>query len=97
MPIVECLHCQAQLDAPAEYRGRMVKCSICGKLFVLRFTAHDEPMISVKASHRQSESAPELKSTVSFNLADSAKPAPSVDPKASRPEKTRRKKPHREN
>jgi hypothetical protein len=96
MPIVECQHCQAQLDAPTEYRGRMVKCSICGKPFVLRFTDHDAPTLSVKVSRREAESAPELKSTVSFNLSDSAKPAPPVEPKAPPPERARRKKPHRE-
>jgi hypothetical protein len=70
MPTVECLHCQAELDAPAEYKGRLVKCSLCGKSFVLRFTDHDATVI-VKVRSRQSEPAPELKSTVSFRLPDS--------------------------
>jgi len=106
MPTVECLYCEAKLDAPAEYKGRLVKCSMCGKSFVLRFTGHDMPFVAVRFSRRQSEPAPELKSTVSFRLPDTsdsgsaAKPtvrAPErVDPQAPVPEKPRRKKPHRE-
>jgi len=93
MPIVECLHCQAQLEAPAEYRGRLVKCSMCGKSFVLRFTGHDLPAIARKAACGQSKKTPELKSTVEFRLLDNPAPAP-AEPKAA-PEMQRKKKPHR--
>jgi hypothetical protein len=48
--------------------GRWVKCSMCGKSFVLRFTGHDLPFVAVRFSRRQSKPAPELKSTVSFRL-----------------------------
>ena len=106
MPTVECLYCEARLDAPAEYKGRLVKCSVCGKSFVLRFTGHDMPFIAVKVSRRQSQPTPELKSTVSFRLPDTSdsgsapKPTARVperaDPEAPVPEKARRKKPHRE-
>jgi hypothetical protein len=37
MPTVKCPHCAAKLNAPAEYNGRKVKCTNCGKAFVLRF------------------------------------------------------------
>jgi len=36
MTTVKCPHCAANLSAPAEYRGRKVKCTSCGKPFVLR-------------------------------------------------------------
>ena len=106
MPTVECLYCEARLDAPAEYKCRLVKCSMCGKSFVLRFTGHDLPFIAVRFSRRESQPTPELKSTVSFRLPDSsdsvpaAEPTPraaeQADPEAPVPEKPRRKKPHRE-
>jgi len=103
MPTVACLHCEAQLDAPAELRGRLVKCSMCGKSFILRFTGRDVPIIA-KVARRQSEPPPELKSTVSFRLPDSSDsvsaaetgaPEP-ADPEAQVPDKPKRKKPHRE-
>jgi hypothetical protein len=106
MPTVECLYCETKLDAPAEYKGRLVKCSMCGKSFVLRFTGHDLPFIAVRFSRRESQPTPELKSTVSFRLPNSsdsgaaAKPTASAperaDSEAPAPEKARRKKPHRE-
>ncbi len=37
MPTVKCPHCAVKLNAPAEYNGRKVKCTNCGKAFVLRF------------------------------------------------------------
>ena len=36
MPTVKCPHCAASLNAPTEYKGRKVKCTSCGKSFVLR-------------------------------------------------------------
>jgi hypothetical protein len=87
------VHCQAKLDPPAEYKGRFVKCSMCGKSFVLRFTAHDMPFVAVRFTGRESEPAPELKSTVSFRLPDSPPAEPTVraperaDPEAPVPEK----------
>jgi hypothetical protein len=92
MPTVECSHCQAQLDAPPEYRGRLVKCSICGESFVLRFTGHDLPPAIVKVATRPSEPPPELKSTVGFRLPDSPTPVPKAPkkPKARRPNNPRR-------
>ena len=41
MPTVECPHCAARLNAPAEFRGRKVKCKNCGKSFVLRFASRN--------------------------------------------------------
>jgi hypothetical protein len=75
MPTVECLHCQTPLDAPSEYRGRLVKCSLCGKSFVLRFTSHDIPAVKARAAGRRSEPPVELKSTVAFRLPDTPAPA----------------------
>jgi hypothetical protein len=83
MPTVECLHCQAPLDAPAEYRGRLVKCSICGKSFVLRFTSHDSPVVKSRSAGRRSEPPVELKSTVAFRLPDT--PAPHPVPPSDKP------------
>ncbi|HXY34453.1 MAG TPA: hypothetical protein VEI07_09515 [Planctomycetaceae bacterium] len=37
MTTVRCPHCAANLNAPPEYEGRKVKCTNCGKSFVLRF------------------------------------------------------------
>ena len=90
MPTVECLHCQAQLDAPSKFRGRLVKCSMCGKSFVLRFTGHDLPPAIVKVATRRSEPPPELKSTVAFRLPDSPTPVPKAQEQA----KVRKKKSH---
>ena len=90
MPTVECLHCQAQLDAPPEYRERLVKCSMCGKSFVLRFTGHDIPAAKVLAARRRPEAPVELKSTVAFRLPDSPTPVP----KAPEQPKVRKKKSH---
>jgi hypothetical protein len=39
VPTVECPHCFVRLNAPAEYKGRKVKCKNCGKQFVLRFAS----------------------------------------------------------
>lgn len=39
LPTVECPHCAARLNAPAEFKDRKVKCKNCGKSFVLRFTS----------------------------------------------------------
>jgi hypothetical protein len=39
MPTVKCPHCAAGLNAPPEYKGRKVKCTGCGKSFVLRFSS----------------------------------------------------------
>jgi hypothetical protein len=94
VPAVACPHCEAKLDAPDEYRGRTVKCGQCGKSFVLRFTGHSIPVIAMKRSGRPSEPAPELKSTVSFQLPDRPTPAPEEKPASS--EKSRKKKPPRE-
>jgi hypothetical protein len=58
MPKVECPKCSAELNAPAEYKGRTVKCKECGKSFVLRFTGRSRP------SHSDN------KSTVTFRLSD---------------------------
>jgi hypothetical protein len=106
MPTVECLYCEAKLDAPVEYKGRLVKCSVCGKSFVLRFTGHDLPFVAVKVSRRPSEPTPELRSTVSFRLPDTSDSGSAPKPTARAPEradleapvpqKPRRKKPHRE-
>ena len=96
MPTVGCLHCEAKLDAPAEYKGRLVKCSVCGKSFVLRFTGHDLPFVAVRFSRRQSEPTPELKSTVSFRLPDSPDSTSAAESTARSSEKPRRNKPHRE-
>jgi hypothetical protein len=37
MPTVQCPRCTASLNAPAEYKGRKVKCTNCRHAFVLRF------------------------------------------------------------
>jgi hypothetical protein len=36
MPTVKCPHCAANLNAPTQYGGRKVRCTSCGKSFVLR-------------------------------------------------------------
>jgi hypothetical protein len=87
MPTVECLHCQAKLDAPPEYRDRLVKCSMCGKSFVLRFTGHDLPPAIVKVATRRSEPPPELTSTVAFQLPDSPTPVPKAPEQSKVPKK----------
>jgi hypothetical protein len=73
MPTIECPNCFAKLDAPAEYKGRAVKCKECGKSFVLRFTGRNKPS-ALKFSDRAG--SPD-KSTVSFQLDDGAEPAAS--------------------
>jgi len=83
MPIVECPYCEARLEAPAENKGRLVKCSKCGKSFVLRFTDHDATVI-VKVRSRQSEPAPELETTVVFRPPDSSKSATAAEPTCTR-------------
>jgi hypothetical protein len=72
MPTIECPNCFAKLDAPAEYKGRTVKCKDCGKSFVLRFTGRHKPS-ALKFSDRAG--SPD-NSTVSFQLDDGAQPAP---------------------
>jgi hypothetical protein len=94
LPVVDCPNCEAKLDAPAEYRGRTVKCCQCGKSFVLRFTGHSIPLIAAKKTGRKSEPPLELKSTVSFRLPDNPTPPPEEQPAPD--EKSRRKKPHRD-
>jgi hypothetical protein len=37
MPTVKCPNCAANLNAPTQYKGRKVKCTSCGRSFVLRF------------------------------------------------------------
>ena len=63
MPKVECPKCSAELTAPADYKGRTVKCKACGKSFVLRFTGRSRPANS------------DNKSTVAFRLGDTAESA----------------------
>jgi hypothetical protein len=71
MPTIECPNCFAKLDAPAEYKGRAVKCKECGKSFVLRFTGRNKPS-ALKLS--DTAGSPD-KSTVSFQLEDDSEPA----------------------
>ena len=92
MPTFECPYCEAKLNAPAEYKGRRVKCSKCGKSFVLRFTDRDATVI-VKVRSRQSEPAPELKTTVVFRPPDSSKSASAAEPTAHAPERGEPKAP----
>ncbi len=66
MPTIVCPNCLAKLDAPAEYKGRTVKCKDCGKSFVLRFTGRNKPS-ALKFSDRPCSSE---SSTVSFRLSD---------------------------
>jgi hypothetical protein len=40
MPTVKCPHCAANLNAPTEYKGRKVKCTSCGKSFMLRLPSY---------------------------------------------------------
>jgi len=85
MPIVECPYCEAKLKALAEYKGHQVKCSKCGKSFVLRFTDHDATIIA-KASRRPAELPPGLETTVVFPKPDSSKSASAAEPTARAPE-----------
>ncbi len=100
MPTVACLYCEAELKAPVEYRGRTVKCAVCGKSFLLRFTNHDLSCVAVKVFDRPSEPPPELKSTVSFRLPDSSDSSPDTGLTGRAfqtpvPAKPSRKTPHR--
>jgi hypothetical protein len=80
VPRVECPNCLAKLEAPAEYKGRAVRCKSCGESFVLRFTGHNRPPIAGKFSDRPETTD---KSTVSFRLTDAANPASSSPGKGS--------------
>jgi hypothetical protein len=42
MPKVECPHCSAKIDAPAECAGRKANCAKCGNSFVVNFNRPDE-------------------------------------------------------
>jgi hypothetical protein len=89
MPTIECPNCFAKLDAPAEYKGRTVKCKDCGKSFVLRFTGRNKPS-ALKFSDRAPSSET---STVSFRLSDiseaaAASSAGSPGKRAERPTKS---------
>jgi DNA-directed RNA polymerase subunit RPC12/RpoP len=88
MPTVRCPNCSAKLDAPAEDKGRAVKCKHCGHSFLLRFIGRSRTAIAGKLSD---QARPSGESTVSFRLADSAEGAPSGPP-----ERPNKKKPGRQ-
>jgi hypothetical protein len=69
MPKVECPHCCANLNAPAEHEGHTVKCGTCRASFVLRFTDHTRTIIAVKVSdHRLERPANDEATTEQFAL-----------------------------
>jgi hypothetical protein len=69
MPKVECPHCCAELNAPAEYEGHTVKCGMCRESFVLRFPERSRSVIAVKVSdHRLEPPAHEEAATEQFTL-----------------------------
>jgi DNA-directed RNA polymerase subunit M/transcription elongation factor TFIIS len=85
MPTVECPKCEANLDAPAEYMGRNVRCAKCGHSFILRFSGHDMHTISVKVAERPP--AKDDESTIVFLPPDGIKPDSTVQQKAPATEK----------
>jgi hypothetical protein len=79
MPTVECPKCEANLNAPAEYKGRNVRCTKCGHSFILRFSGHDLDTISVKVPVKPP--AKDEDSTISFCPPDATKPDSAIKQK----------------
>jgi hypothetical protein len=65
MPKVQCPKCAAELRAPAEYKGRQVRCKKCGKAFVLRFSGRNKSTAGKTAARDVAASD----STVLYRLA----------------------------
>jgi hypothetical protein len=86
MPTVECPKCEANLNAPAEYKGRNVKCAKCGHSFILRFSGHDFDTISGKVPVKPS--AKDEDSTILFCPPDALKPDSTLQQKVPAPEQS---------
>jgi hypothetical protein len=72
MPKVQCPKCAAELRAPAEYKGREVRCKKCGKAFVLRFSTRGKAATAKSAARDVTKGD----STVSYRLAAGSAAAP---------------------